>query len=151
MNQILQGKPMTVFGDGSQKRAFSYIGDVAPIIARAIEVPAAYNQIFNIGADQPYTVRELAEQVSRAMGVEAAIEYLPARHEVIDAYSSHEKVRRVFGEQEACSLESGLHRMAEWVKSHGARQSRAFEGVEVQRNFPAAWLDMAAVETRGGE
>ena len=39
MNQILQGKPMTVFGDGTQTRAFSYIGDVAPIIAEAIDGP----------------------------------------------------------------------------------------------------------------
>jgi len=58
MNQILQGKPMTVFGDGSQTRAFSYIGDVAPIIAEAVDVPDAYNQVFNIGADQPYSVNE---------------------------------------------------------------------------------------------
>lgn len=138
---------MTVFEDGSQTRAFSYIGDVAPIIARAIEVSGAYNQIFNLGADQPYTVRELAEQVAQAMGVEAAIEYLPARHEVMNAYSSHEKVRRVFGERAACSLKDGLDRMAEWVKSYGARRSREFEGIEVRKNFPSAWLDVMAVET----
>src|SRR6266511_4681292 len=45
MNQILQDKPMTVFGDGAQNRAFSYIGDVAPIIAGSIDTPAAYNQV----------------------------------------------------------------------------------------------------------
>ena len=57
MNQIMQGQPMTIFGDGSQTRAFSYIDDVAPIIARSVDVPAAYNQVFNVGADQPYTVQ----------------------------------------------------------------------------------------------
>ena len=41
MNQILQGRPMTIFGDGSQTRAFSYIDDVAPIVAEAMDVPAA--------------------------------------------------------------------------------------------------------------
>ena len=40
MNQIMQGQPMTIFGDGSQTRAFSYIDDVAPIIARSVDVPA---------------------------------------------------------------------------------------------------------------
>ncbi len=69
MNQILQGHPMTVFGDGTQTRAFSYIGDVAPIIAAAAETPAAYNQVFNIGADQAYSVNALAEAVAGAMGV----------------------------------------------------------------------------------
>lgn len=65
MNQILQGKPMSIFGDGEQTRAFSYIKDVAPVLAAACETEAAYNQIFNIGADQPYTVNQLAEAVDR--------------------------------------------------------------------------------------
>ncbi len=140
MNQILQGKPMTVFGDGTQTRAFSYIGDVAPIIAESIEVPAACNQIFNIGANQPYSVNELAECVAQAMGVAPNINHLPARNEVLNAYSSHEKVSRVFGKLQPCSLDEGLHRMAAWVKQHGARSSKVFEGIEVTKNFPKAWL-----------
>jgi UDP-glucose 4-epimerase len=141
MNQILQGKPMTVFGDGSQTRAFSYIADVAPIIAESIDIPEAYNQIFNIGADTPYTINELAETVAKAMGVEPKITYLPARNEVKDAYSSHEKVQQIFGERELASLESGINRMAIWVKNHGARKSQKFEHIEVTKNFPVAWLD----------
>lgn len=140
MNQILQGKPMTVFGDGTQTRAFSYIGDLMPVMASAIETPAAYNQIFNIGADQPFSVNELATQVARAMGAEPNIVHLPPRNEVLNAYSSHEKVRRVFGEQKLTSLEEGLARMAAWVKQHGARQSKKFEHIEVMKNFPVAWL-----------
>src|ERR1700741_4248232 len=58
MNQLLQSKPMTIFGDGQQVRAFSYVGDVAPVMAEAVENPDAYNQVFNIGADQPYSVNE---------------------------------------------------------------------------------------------
>jgi len=145
MNQILQGKPMTVFGDGSQTRAFSYIGDVAPIIAEAVDVPEAYNQVFNIGADQPYSVNELAKCVAQAMGIEPAIIHLPPRNEVAEAYSSHEKVRRVFGDRPPYSLEEGLSRMASWVKGHGARQSREFEGIEVTKNFPKAWLETGMV------
>lgn len=140
MNQILQGKPMSVFGDGSQTRAFSYIADVAPIIADSIEVPAAYNQVFNIGADQHYSVNELAEAVARAMGVEPQIAHLPARNEVLNAYSSHEKVRRIFGDRELVSLGDGLARMAEWVKQHGARSSTTFGEIEIEKNFPKAWL-----------
>jgi UDP-glucose 4-epimerase len=140
MNQILQGKPMTVFGDGNQTRAFSYIGDITPVMARAIETPNAYNQIFNIGADQPYSVNELAEAVASAMGVEANIVHLPARNEVINAYSSHEKVYRIFGETPRTSLQDGLARMAKWVKQHGARQSKKFDEIEVAKNFPLAWL-----------
>lgn len=140
MNQILQGKPMSVFGDGTQTRAFSYIGDVAPVIAEAVETPAAYNQLFNVGADQPYSVNELAACVARAMGVEPQITHLPPRNEVMNAYSSHEKVRRVFGERRLSSLDEGLSRMADWVKQHGARASQKFKDIEVTKNFPVAWL-----------
>jgi UDP-glucose 4-epimerase len=141
MNQILQGKPMTIFGDGEQTRAFSYIGDIAPIMAASIEVPAAYNQIFNIGADQAYTVNQLAARVAGAMGAELDYRHLPARNEVVDAYSSHEKVQRIFGADKTTSLEEGLGRMAAWVKEHGARESAKFKNIEIEKNFPAAWLD----------
>jgi UDP-glucose 4-epimerase len=140
MNQILQNKPMTVFGDGTQTRAFSYIGDVAPIMAEAIGVPEAYNQVFNIGADHPYTVNELAESVARAMSVKPDVVHLPARNEVMNAYSSHEKVQRVFGKRDLYTLEDGLCQMANWVRAHGARTSREFDNIEVTKNFPKAWL-----------
>ncbi|HID51566.1 MAG TPA: NAD-dependent epimerase/dehydratase family protein [Anaerolineae bacterium] len=140
MNQILQDKPMTVFGDGGQTRAFSYIGDMTPIMADAIDTTAAYNQIFNIGADRPYSINELATAVAQAMGVEPDIRHLPARNEVIHAYSSHDKVRDVFGERPLYSLDEGLARMAEWVRQHGARSSSEFDNIEVMKNFPKAWL-----------
>jgi UDP-glucose 4-epimerase len=140
MNQILQGKPMTIFGDGEQSRAFSYIGDVAPIIAESVHNPQAYNQVFNIGADQPYSVNALAEAIARSMGSEPNINHVPARNEVQHAYSSHEKVRRIFGLHEPCSLDDGLARMAAWVQQHGARASKKFENIEVEKNFPRAWL-----------
>ena len=51
MNQLLNGIPLTVYGDGLQTRAFSYIDDVAPYIAKSVDIEKAYNQIFNIGGD----------------------------------------------------------------------------------------------------
>ena len=139
MNQILQEKPMSVFGDGEQSRAFSYISDVAPIIANSISTPNAYNQIFNVGADKPYTINELAKAVAKAMGVEPNINYLPARNEVFHAYSSHKKIQEYFGHRDLCSLDEGLNQMALWVKQHGARTSQKFKNIEVEKNFPLAW------------
>jgi len=146
MNQILQGIPMTIFGDGSQTRAFSYIGDAAPIMADAICTPNARNQIINIGADQPYSVRDLAYAVARAMGVSPNIAYLPARNEVVNAYSSHAKMAQIFGKRPSTSLEAGLERMADWVYRHGARASSKFESIEVLKNFPRAWLPERSVD-----
>src|SRR5204862_7506583 len=82
MNQLMQEKPLSVFGDGMQTRAFSYIGDVAPHIANSVNVPASFNQVFNIGADKEFTVKELADTVSEAMGMKGTLRFLPARNEV---------------------------------------------------------------------
>lgn len=139
MNQVLQGHPMTIFGDGCQTRAFSYIGDVAPIIAESVSEPRAYNRVFNIGADEPYSVNHLAQSVAGAMGVRADVQYLAPRSEVLNAYSAHDKVRAVFGDRRLTSLDAGLERMARWVKQQGARESRRFEGIEVTRNLPESW------------
>jgi len=139
MNQIMQGKPLTVFGDGQQTRAFSYIADVAPSIAKSPLVPEALNQVFNVGADQPYTVNELARVVSHAMGAQPQIEYLPARNEVMHAYADHEKVRRVFGHGRVVGLEEGIDRMARWAMRIGSKQSQPFGQIEVDRNMPPSW------------
>lgn len=139
MNQILQDQPMTIFGDGRQSRAFTYIDDVAPVMAEAIDVPAAWNETFNIGADTPACLSDLAQAVAAAMGVEPRITHLPGRHEPQHAYSSHDKLRSVFGARPTVALEDGLRAMAEWVKRHGARHSAPFAHIEVTKNLPAVW------------
>lgn len=139
MNQVMQGQPMTIFGDGTQTRAFSYITDVAPIIARSVEVPAAYNQIFNVGADTPYTINDLAKEVAEAMGVVLQVKHLDRRSEVQHAFSSHDKVLRVFGEVRPVPLSDGIRRMAAWARRVGARQSSIFGDIELTRNLPPSW------------
>jgi len=143
MNQLLQGKPMTIFGDGTQKRAFSYINDVAPLIAASVDNAAARNQVFNIGADVPYSVNDLARIVAEAMGKPCRIDHLEARNEVKVAFSDHSKVQRIFGRREEVTLEAGIRATAEWVKTHGARESSIFEAIEITRNLPPSWARVA--------
>lgn len=141
MNQILKGEPMTVFGDGEQTRAFSYVSDVAPLIARSVERPAAWNQVFNVGADTPHTVNALAAAVARAMGVPPRTVHLDARNEVVHAFSDHAKARAAFGDlMKGVRLEDGLARTAAWVRSAGPGAIRASPGIEVTKNLPPAWL-----------
>ena len=139
MNQILHDRPMTIFGDGSQTRAFSYIDDVAPVMAAAIDEPRAWNEVFNVGSDRPWTLNDLAHRVAAAMDVPARVEHLPARHEVQHAHASHEKLRRVFGNHETTSLDQGLREMAAWVRAKGARVSQRFEHIEIRKNLPDVW------------
>jgi UDP-glucose 4-epimerase len=141
MNQIMQGKPLTIFGDGKQTRAFTYIRDVAPVIADSISTPEAYNNIFNIGADKPVAVNDIAKAVAREFNVEPNIAYLDARKEVVHAYSDHSRVQKVFKHTTKFQLEEGIHRMAEWAKKAGVRKSKKFENIEIFKNLPKSWME----------
>lgn len=143
INQIMQGNPMTIFGDGQQTRAFSYISDVASVIAGCIERPEAYNQTFNVGADKAYSVLELARTVARAMGREPDIQHLEARKEVVHAFSSHDRVKGLFGDLiKNVSLEEGIARMVKWAQSAGSKQGKKFENIEVEKNLPQSWKNI---------
>jgi UDP-glucose 4-epimerase len=143
MNQLMKGEPMSVFGDGSQQRAFTHINDVAPVIAASVDFPGARNELFNVGADQPYTVNELAQVVADAMGKKCNVLHLDARNEVKIAFSDHSRAERVFGERKKTTLEAGIGTMAEWVRQHGARESNVFEDIEIAKNLPKSWASVA--------
>ncbi len=139
MNQLLNGLPMTIFGDGSQTRAFTHVDDVAPLMARAPTVPAAVNHIFNIGAEQPYSLTTLAELVADALDLPCRIEYVPARQEPAHAVSDHARCHEVFGRQSSVTLPEGLERMAKWAQAQGPRHPVPMASVEVDRNMPPSW------------
>jgi len=140
MNQVMNRLPMTIFGDGTQTRAFSHIDDVAPIVANSPMIPEAYQQIFNVGADQPYTVLEVAKQVAKAFDIEPTVDHLKPRNEVVHAFSSHEKINRIFNPSTPISLKDGINRMANWVKKHGAMTPVEFKNdIEVSINLPPSW------------
>jgi UDP-glucose 4-epimerase len=139
MNQILRNEPITVFGDGTQERAFTYVGDIAPILAVSPLKKEAYSKVFNIGADIPYSINTLAEKVAKAMGGRPIIRYLPPRQEVKVAYSDHRACSEVFGRESKTPLKEGLKRMASWVKQVGSRTSKKFENIEIQKGLPPSW------------
>jgi UDP-glucose 4-epimerase len=139
MNQLLQGKPMTIFGDGTQTRAFSYVGDMTGTMVRSVLMPECYGHTFNIGADTHYTVLDLAREIARSLDLPPSIVHLDARNEVQHAYASHAKVEKFFGPQPKTSLPEGLRKMADWVKSVGMREPVRFKNIEVLKNLPPSW------------
>ena len=131
---------MPVYGDGLQTRAFSHIADVAPLIARAPLVNGTRNEVFNVGADEAYTVLELGKRIAEAFGVEPDFTHLDARNEVVHAFSDHSKTQRVFGHNDTVSLTDGINRMAEWARAQGPRPQVEFVGeIEVDVNLPPSW------------
>jgi len=141
MNQLMQGKSLSVFGDGLQTRAFSYIDDVAPYIANCINIKATENEIFNIGADQEYTILQLAETIQNAMGINQPIMHLDPRNEVVHAHADHQKAKTIFGIDKFTSLETGIQKMATWAKDAGARESSKFENIEITEKLPPFWVE----------
>jgi UDP-glucose 4-epimerase len=141
MNEIIHDKPLTIFGDGEQSRSFSYIDDVAPIIAKAPLLPHARNHIFNVGADDSYTLNELATRVSRAMQVKPNVVHLDARKEVVHSTVSNAKVRCFFGLSGYTSIQDGLDKTATWVKKIGRHYLPVeFSHVEIIQNMPPSWV-----------
>ncbi len=139
INQIMQNKPMTIFGDGNQTRAFSYIDDVAIPISNCVNIPETYNQEINIGADKPYTINELVNVVAKHLHVQPQVTHLEARKEVVHAYSDHSKAKKLFGTNTPFDLNTGIEKMVIWAKRVGARKSKEFENIEVNKNLPQGW------------
>lgn len=142
INNILQGKKMPIFGDGEQKRAFSHISDVAPVLVESITRPELYLQTFNIGADVPYTVNYLSKCVSDAMKVSLQIEHFPGRNEVKFAYADHSKIKKFFPNYNPkVTLEDGVKRMVDWANISGAQKSKNFDNIEIMKKLPPSWLN----------
>jgi UDP-glucose 4-epimerase len=141
MNQIMAGKALSIFGDGSQTRAFSYVGDIVPAIARCVNMDSTKGEVFNVGGDHVYSVKQLAEILVRITGSNSALNFLPARSEVQHAYSDHSKFQSIFGHERDTALAEGLEMMWSWAKSRGVTHTSRFGAIEVEKNLPTSWRD----------
>jgi nucleoside-diphosphate-sugar epimerase len=77
VRQALSGEPITVFGDGTQSRSFTYVGDVIECLKRLVNEPKAVGQVFNIGNKHEVTILQLAEIVKSLTGSASPIEFVP--------------------------------------------------------------------------
>jgi len=124
MNRIMRKEPLYIYGDGNQKRAFSYILDSLPCYIACTD-PKFHGQIFNIGGTQEMTVNELAEKVIKLFSEYGTpkIIHLPERHgEVKYAWCTYEKSQRMLGFKEEYGIDKGLERMAIWCKTKGPQE-----------------------------
>ena len=77
VRQALDGQPITVYGDGTQTRSFTYVGDVVGALAKLIEAPGAVGQVFNIGNTEEISIRALAERIRNMTGSRSEIVLIP--------------------------------------------------------------------------
>lgn len=141
MNRIMRGEPLYVYGDGEQRRAFSYISDSLPCYVRAVEDDSLHAEAINVGSAGEITVNRLAEQVMGAMGRRAEVVHIPDRPlEVKDAWCSTEKSVRLLGYREETGLKRGLARMASWAVARGPQEWSAERLALVNESTPRTWL-----------
>ena len=143
MNQIMLNKPLTIFGDGKQSRAFTYIRDISNVIARAPLNPKARNQLFNLGSDKPITISYLVKVLSKVVGRKLEVRYLPARREVKHAFAEHEKVKRAFdiSNNAETPIETGLALMWKWAQKCKFKRTPIFKNIEIEKGVPKVWLE----------
>ncbi len=77
VKQALSGRPITIFGDGSQTRCFCHVSDVVGALTKLIDHPDAIGQVFNIGSTEEVSIQQLAETVRRLAGSTSEIVYVP--------------------------------------------------------------------------
>lgn len=142
MNRVMHNLPPLIFGDGKQTRAFSYIGDVAPCIARAPFIDEANGEIINLGSGKMYSLNELAEIVVKAMDSKKMVEHGPPRYEVKHAYCTTEKSSKILNFEEKVGLEEGIQKMARWAKKKGPTNPTIWKNYELNKNLPSFWKDM---------
>jgi UDP-glucose 4-epimerase len=143
MRQCLKGEPITLFGDGEQTRNFSYIDDVAPLIAQSAEMDRAENEIINIGSDTPWPINVVAAWVAQSVGAQTEIVHLPERREVQNVRINHANLEHIFGVRAETPIKEGIQRMAAWARTQPLREPKPFAAIEVERGLPEVWRNYA--------
>ena len=139
INQLQKGEPLSIFGNGEQSRAFTYIGDISGVIANSINIEQAINKVINIGADKTYSINIIAEKVMNEMNLKSEIKFHEARKESIHAFSNHRTAIKIFGEFDKTSLDLGLEIMCKWVRSSDYEYYSPQPEIEITKNLPKKW------------
>ena len=138
MNQHLNGKPITIFGDGKQKRAFSYIGNCIEPLWNAGNLEEASCEIINLGGIKEISIEDAADILIKIMDG-GTKEYKEGRHEVKNAWSTWKKSTDLLGYKENYTFEDGLRLMWEWAKNKPKRKQKVWEAYELEKSLYSFW------------
>jgi UDP-glucose 4-epimerase len=144
INRMLQGKQPIIYGNGEQKRCFSFMQDVTDPLMIACETDVAHGRIVNIGPDEEFvTINELAYKLSIILDFNLEPIYMPGRpQEVFHANCSANLAREILNYKTTTSLEAGLVELVNWIKSKGAREFNYHLPLEfVTDKTPKTWTD----------
>lgn len=138
MYQILKDTPMTIFGDGNQKRAFTYIEDILePLWLSAISERCS-KQIINLGGTKEYSINEANHILQKITRTNNAI-YLESRHEVKNAHPTWQKSVELLNYKDIHTLEEGLNKMWNWAKIQPPKSQYKWSEYEINKGIYSFW------------
>ena len=141
MNRIMNGKAPIIYGDGLQTRAFSYIDDVVPYLAKAGIDRSIYNEIINIGPIEEYTVLDMANLIIKEFDsnlVPIHVQDRPA--EVKHAFCTNHKAQELLGYRTSVTIEEGIRNMVAWAKNEGPKEFKYLNKLEIENErTPITW------------
>ena len=138
MYQYLNNEPITIFGDGEQTRAFSYIDDSLEPLWNAAMVEKASKQIINLGGVKEYSINEAAQALSNILK-DVNITYLEARHEVKHSIPTFIKSEEILGFEHKTDLDEGLKQMWDWAKTQPTRNRFVWPSYELDKGIYSYW------------
>ncbi len=138
MNKHLNGEPITIFGDGTQRRAFSYIGDSVEPLWKAGVDGRASKQIINLGGITDVSIKEAADTLIEVMGGGKIVELEP-RHEVHSAYSTYRKSVELLDFEHKTNLKEGLTKMWKWAQQQPKREQFKWKEYELDVGLYEFW------------
>lgn len=144
INLMLQDRQPIIYGNGSQKRCFSYIDDVIYCMENLALSPDVTNDTINIGPDEEFiTINELARMIAEKINFKLDPIYMPERpQEVPLATCSADKAREKLGYRTTVPLSEGIDRMIEHISSKGVKKFRYHLDIEiVNEKCPRTWID----------
>ncbi len=138
MFQKIHDQPITIFGKGEQKRAFSYIDDSLVPLWNAAVSEKARNETINLGGIEDISIREAADLFGEIVGGVETV-FLPNRHEVKDAYSTHQKSMEILDFTNPTGLQQGLELMWNWAKTLEKKPRFEWGEYEVEKGIYDFW------------
>ena len=125
VRQALAGEPITVFGDGTQSRSFTYVGDVVNALVSLASEPRAVGEVYNIGNTDEVTIRDLADRVRALAGSRSPIQYIPYDQAYEEGFEDMprrvpeiSKLHALIGYAPKVGLDEIIRRVVEHVRAH---------------------------------
>jgi UDP-glucose 4-epimerase len=144
INLMLQNRQPIIYGDGEQKRCFSFVDDDIQVLEKLITADAVAGEVINIGPDEEFiTINDLAKTIADILNFDLEPIYVPDRpQEVRLATCSAEKARRLLGYKTQYTLIQGLEAMVDWIQKRGTKKFKYTFDIEiVSGKTPKTWTE----------